>query len=156
MMTDTIPDVRKTITVEASAVRAFTVFTEQFDSWWPRSHHIGGGEMAEAVLEPKTGGRWYERGVDGTECDWGRVLVWEPPTRLVFTWEINAEFQRDESRASEVEVLFVPLTPDRTRVELTHRKLDVHGDAAAKLREPLDSEGGWSGLLALYGARVVA
>jgi uncharacterized protein YndB with AHSA1/START domain len=156
MMTGTIPDVRKEITVEASAKRAFEVFTTHFDSWWPRSHHIGGGEMAAAVIEPRTGGRWYERTADGTECDWGRVLAWEPPTRLVLTWEISPEFTRDENRASEVEVRFVPLTPDRTRVELIHSKLDVYGEAGAQVRSTVDSDGGWGALLALFGAELAA
>jgi uncharacterized protein YndB with AHSA1/START domain len=155
MMTETIPDVRKEITVEASAKRAFTVFTAHFDSWWPRSHTIGGGELAEAVIEPHTGGRCYQRNTDGSECDWGRVVAYEPPTRLVLAWELSPEFVHDPSRPSEVEVRFVPLAADRTRVELTHRNLDVYGDSAAKLREALDSEGGWSGLLALFGAEVV-
>jgi uncharacterized protein YndB with AHSA1/START domain len=156
MMTDTTTPVRKTITVDAPRDRAFAVFTEGFDRWWPRSHHIGTAELAESVLEPRAGGRWYERGVDGSECDWGRVLAWDPPARLVLSWEISADWKPDPDRASEVEVVFVAEGPDRTRVELTHRGLEVYGDATAQLRGALDSEGGWTGLLALYATAVTA
>src|SRR4051794_8206613 len=81
--------VRREITVQASPERAFAVFTVQVDTWWPRSHHVGAAEMAEAVIEPRAGGRWYERGVDGSRCDWGDVLAWEPPHRLLLSWQIG-------------------------------------------------------------------
>ena len=85
--------VRKEIVVEAAAERAFRVFTDKFDRWWPRDHHIGKAELKEAVLEPRAGGRWYEIGVDGSQCDWGKVLAYEPPRRLLLAWQLNADWQ---------------------------------------------------------------
>ena len=98
--------VRKELMINASQRRAFQAFTEQMDLWWPRSHHIGKSEMKEAVLETKQGGRWYEVGVDGTECNWGKVLVWNPPHKLVLAWQITAEWQYDPNFLTEVEVNF--------------------------------------------------
>jgi uncharacterized protein YndB with AHSA1/START domain len=141
----TIPALHGTITIGVSIERAFSVFTERFDTWWPREFHIGRAEMAEAILEPRGGGRWYERGVDGSECDWGHVEAWEPPARLVVTWQINGEWQYDPDplHASEVEVRFIAEGPERTRVELEHRLLDrlVHGQA---LRDGIGQGGGWT------------
>jgi uncharacterized protein YndB with AHSA1/START domain len=142
--------VRKTITVDAPRARAFEVFTSGFDRWWFRQHHIGAAEMAEAVLECREGGRWYERGVDGSECEWGRVLVFEPPERLVLAWQINDAWQHDPELVTEVDVRFVAESPDRTRVELEHRHIDRMGDGAAQIHEALDSPGGWSGLLEAF------
>ncbi len=107
MSQTTIAPVRYSVTVPISAQRAFTLFTEGFNTWWI-GHHIGKAELAEAVIEPRVDGRWYERGVDGTECDWGKVLVYEPPGRLVLTWQLNSEFEYDPdlTHASEVEVRF--------------------------------------------------
>jgi uncharacterized protein YndB with AHSA1/START domain len=141
--------VRKSISVEASQEHAFKVWTEGLDSWWRRDHHIGEAEMAEAVLEPREGGRVYERGVDGSECDWGRVLVFEPPSRLVVSWQINGDWKYDPdmSRASEYEVRFIAEGPTSTRVEFEHRHLERHGEAAQKLFEAFDSDGGWMGAL---------
>jgi uncharacterized protein YndB with AHSA1/START domain len=145
--------VRKTITVRASRERAFTVFTEGFSTWWPESHHIGAADLAEAVIEPAAGGRFYERGVDGTECDWGRVLAYEPPDRVVLAWHLQGDwsYDPDPAKASEVEVRFVADGPDRTRVELAHRHIERH-DAAEKVLRGVDSDGGWSGILAGYAA----
>jgi uncharacterized protein YndB with AHSA1/START domain len=150
--------VRKQITVEASPERAFEVWTSELDSWWPRSHHIGEAELAEAVLEPRVGGRAYERGVDGSECDWGRVLVWEPPSRLVVSWQINGEwkFEPDLEQASEYEVRFIAEGPTTTRVEFEHRNIERHGEAAPKLFESFNSEGGWGGILKQFADAVEA
>ncbi len=147
--------VRRAITVQASAERAFEVFTGRFDTWWPRSHHIGAADMKEAVIEPREGGRFYERGVDGSECDWGRVLAWEPPSRLLLTWQIDAEWQYDPDpeHASEVEVRFTP-EGDGTRVELEHRHFERHGADGAKIRDAVGQEGGWGGLLGMYAEAV--
>ena len=120
--------VRTTITVAAPQERAFTMFTEGFNEWWPRTHKIGPAELAEAVLEGREGGRWYERDTDGSECEWGRVLVWEPPSRLVLAWQISGEWAYDANLLTEVEVSFVAEGENRTRVELEHRGLDAFGD----------------------------
>lgn len=144
------------IVVNADIEHAFSVFTSGFDRWWPREHHIGQAEMREAVLEQKTGGRWYERSVDGSECDWGRVLVFDPPTRLLLSWHLQGDwgYDPDSAHASEIEVHFLVEAPDRTRVELEHRALDRHGAGAEGVRTGVSSPGGWPGLLERYSAAV--
>jgi uncharacterized protein YndB with AHSA1/START domain len=154
MTTDTA--VRHGITVAVPPDRAFATFTAAFDRWWPRSHHIGEAELAEAVIEPREGGRWYERGVDGSECDWGKVLVWDPPRRLVLSWQLSSEWAYDADLWTELEVTFSAEGPDRTWVELEHRGLDAYGDQMEKMRDSLDSDGGWRGLLERFGAAAVA
>jgi uncharacterized protein YndB with AHSA1/START domain len=139
--------VNREITVDAPVERAFEVFAEHFDTWWPRSHKIGGADLREAVLERKTGGRWYELGVDGSECEWGEVLAYEPPNRLHLTWRLNGQWQVDEA-ASEIEVTFTPLA-EGTTVSLVHSHLDRLQYADA-LRQSIGGDGGWSGLLARY------
>jgi uncharacterized protein YndB with AHSA1/START domain len=152
-----IPALHGTLTVDVPLDRAFRVFTESFDSWWPREYHIGQTEMAEAVLEPRAGGRWYERGTDGSQCDWGRVLAWEPPHRLVVTWQINGRWQYDPdpAHASEVELRFIADGPDRTRVEFEHRHLDrlVMGE---DLSEAFKGAGGWSSVLQRFADAAAA
>ena len=130
MTTGTRISVTKSVTVNAGRERAFTVFTEKFFTWWPKSHHIGDAELADAVIEPKVGGRWYERGVDGAECDWGRVLAYEPPDRVVLSWHLQGDwsYDPDPAKASEIEVRFVKEAARRTRVELTHRHIERHDD----------------------------
>ncbi len=136
----------RTITVAAPQERAFKVFTEQFGSWWPREYSIGEAEMADFVLEPKVGGRWYEVGVDGTECDTGRVTAYEPPDRVVFAWQLDGtwQFDPDISHASEVEVRFIAEGPHSTRVELEHRGFENHGDGAQGVHGGVDNPQGWS------------
>ena len=147
--------VRKEITVEASQARAFDVFTREHGAWWPlATHHIGSAAAETAIIEPHAGGRWFERAADGSECDWGRVLVWDPPGRLVLAWEISADWKHDESIDTEVEVRFVSLGPARTRVELEHRRLDRYGAAAEQMRGIFDSENGWTNILRLFAALV--
>jgi uncharacterized protein YndB with AHSA1/START domain len=147
--------VSKTVTVEVSQERAFEVFTAGFSRWWPLdTHHIGSADCAEAVIEPHAGGRWFERGADGSECQWGRVLVWQPPTRLVLAWQIDAQWQFDPELVTELDVRFLPDGDGMTRVELEHRHIERFGDKAAALRESLDSPDGWSGLLAAFADRV--
>ena len=154
---DTGLAVRKSISVEASQERAFSVFTEGMGTWWPLdTHHIGAADAAAAVLEPRVGGRLFERGVDGSECDWGRVLVWEPPDRFVYVWQINADWQHDTSIESEVEVRFIAEGPTRTRVELEHRKLETFGDKAENMHEAFDSSGGWGALLESFASAAAA
>jgi uncharacterized protein YndB with AHSA1/START domain len=148
--------VRQTITVAAPQERAFRMFTEGFDQWWPRTHKIGGAELAEAVLEGREGGRWYERDLDGSECDWGTVLVWDPPARLVLAWQITGEWAYDADLHTEVEVTFASDGPDMTRVELEHRGLDAYGDRASEMRDTFESPGGWTGILERFAQAVAA
>jgi uncharacterized protein YndB with AHSA1/START domain len=144
--------IRTSIVVEAPLERAFAVFVEDFDRIKPREHNMLGVDIAETVLEPREGGRIYDRGVDGSECQWARVLACEPPDRIVFSWDISPQWQieTDPSRTSEVEVRFVSETPDRTRVELEHRNLERHGEGWAGLREGVGGEGGWPLYLERY------
>jgi uncharacterized protein YndB with AHSA1/START domain len=137
--------VRTQIVVEAQIERAFRVFTEDFDRIKPREHNMLGVDIAETVFEPREGGRIYDRGVDGSECQWARVLAYEPPNRVAFSWDISPQWQieTDLEKTSEVEVRFVSETPERTRVELEHRNLDRHGGGWEGEREAVGSEGGW-------------
>jgi uncharacterized protein YndB with AHSA1/START domain len=151
--------VRKSITVEAPAERAFEVFTSGMGRWWPLdTHHIGATEPNEVVVEPRAGGRWFERAPDGSECDWGRVIAWEPPQRVVFGWHLGPEwkYDPDPAFATEVEVRFVPEGATRTRVELEHRGFEVHGDRADELRIPVSGEGGWGTLLERFAKEAAA
>jgi len=142
---------RKVVSVQAPPATAWRVFTEKIGTWWPlATHKIGKAPAVSVVIEPHVGGRWYERGEDGSTCDWGRVLSWEPPSRLVLTWEISADWQHDPNLRTEVEVRFVAEGKDRTRVELEHRHLDRYGARRDEMRGIFDSEGGWSGLLASF------
>jgi uncharacterized protein YndB with AHSA1/START domain len=139
--------VRKSIVVKAPQAHAFEVFTACFGSWWPKSHHMGKTEMQNVFIEPRKGGRWYEIGVDGSECLWGEVLVWEPPSHLALSWHLNSRFELDEEVESSVEVRFIAEDEKSTRVELVHhiRAADADG-----IRAAVDSPQGWSGLLGLY------
>ena len=142
--------VNKELVVEVPQERAFRVFTERFDAWWPREHHIARSPMKQAVLEARQGGSWYELGEDGTRCDWGKVLVWEPPERLVLAWQINGQWQYDPSLVTEVEVRFTPQGPQRTHVTLEHRCLEKMGATAAQMKGALGGDGGWGRLLKLF------
>jgi len=142
-MTTIIEPVRKQVIVEATPQRAFRIFTESW-SWWPREHHIGKADLDKVVLEPRTGGRWYERGVDGSECQWGKVLVWDPPKRVVLAWQISGEWRYDPSLITEVEVKFTPIAAGKTRVELEHRDLERFGANAETFRNAVDSPEGWA------------
>ena len=148
--------IRTEVVVDAAQDRAFKLFTEQFDKIKPREHNMLGVDIAESVLEPQAGGRVYDRGVDGSECQWGRVLVCEPPERIVFTWDISPHWQieTDLSRSSEVEIRFIAEPGERTRVELEHRHLDRHGDGWEGLRAGVEGDDGWPLYLARYAAQV--
>jgi uncharacterized protein YndB with AHSA1/START domain len=145
--------VRSEIVVDAPIERAFAVFTEQFDRIKPREHNMLGVDIAETVFEPRVGGSIYDRGVDGSECRWARVLAYDPPERVVFSWDIGPTWQleSDPDKASEVEVRFVAESPERTRVELEHRNIDRHGDGWEGLREGIASPDGWPLYLQRYG-----
>ena len=157
-MTASEAPVRKSITVQASADKAFRVFTEGFDGWWPRTHHIGKSPMTKAIIEGFAGGRCYSQQADGTDCDWGSVLVWEPPHRFVMAWRITRSwgFEPDLAKASEVEVRFTPEADGSTRVDLEHRYFERHGEGWEAMRTSVDSTGGWGTLLGLYAARAAA
>jgi uncharacterized protein YndB with AHSA1/START domain len=137
--------VRTAIVVDAPIDRAFRAFTEDFDRVKPREHNMLGVDIAETVFEPRVGGRVYDRGADGSEFQWARVLAFEPPNRLVFSWDLNPQFQieSDPDRTSEVEIRFIAESDRRTRVELEHRNLDRHGDGWEDTRDAIGSEGGW-------------
>jgi uncharacterized protein YndB with AHSA1/START domain len=146
--------VRKTVSVKAPAEHAFRVFTEGMDTWWPRTHHIGRSPMKKAVIEGHPGGRCYTVQEDGSDCDWGQVLVWEPPHRFVMAWKITHTFgfEPDPAKASEVHVSFTPEPGGFTRVDLEHRHLERHGEGAETMRASVDSPGGWTAILQLYKA----
>jgi uncharacterized protein YndB with AHSA1/START domain len=146
--------VRKVLSVKAPPAIAWRVFTEQMGTWWPLAHYkIGKANAVDAVIEPHVGGRWYERGEDGSTCNWGSVLSWEPPSRLVLSWDINADWEYDPDLKTEVEIRFVPEGENGTRVELEHRRLDRYGERRDQMRAVFDTEGDWGRLLAMF-ARV--
>jgi uncharacterized protein YndB with AHSA1/START domain len=140
--------VRQSVVVDAPQDRAFAVFTEGMTSWWPLdSHTIGEKPAVAAVIEQRAGGRWFERAGDGTECDWGRVLEWDPPHRVLLSWEITCDWRHDAGVRTEVEVRFHAEDDGRTRVDLEHRGLESYADRAEEMRGIFDSDGGWRGLL---------
>ena len=141
------------IVVEAPIERAFQVFTEDFDQVKPREHNMLQVDISETVFEPRVGGRVYDRGVDGSEYQWARVLAFEPPNRVVFSWDLSPQWQieSDLERTSEVEVRFIAETAERTRVELEHRNLDRHGEGWEDARDAVGGEGGWPLYLQRYG-----
>ncbi|GAB2841599.1 SRPBCC family protein [Lentzea nigeriaca] len=134
--------------VKASADHAFKVFTEKFVTWWPASHHIGKAKLRDVVVEPREGGRWYEIGTDGAECEWGEVKAWEPPSRLLLAWHLDGDwdYDPDPARASEVEITFAS-EGDGTRVELVHRGFERHFTKPERVREGVGGDGGWGGIL---------
>jgi uncharacterized protein YndB with AHSA1/START domain len=133
------------VVVDAPIDRAFRVFTEEFDRIKPREHNLLGVEIAETVFEPRVGGHVYDRGVDGSECRWARVLAYEPPKRVVISWDISPRWQIETNleRTSEVEIRFIAETPQRTRVELEHRHLERHGGGWEAERDAVRGDGGW-------------
>lgn len=148
--------VRKVMIVQARADVAWRVFTDNMGTWWPlATYKIGKANAVDVVMEPRVGGRWYERGDDGSTCDWGRVLAWEPHSRLVLSWEISADWQHDPTVKTEVEVRF-SAEGASTRVDLEHRLLNYYGGRAAEMQGIFDSEQGWKGLLDAFAARASA
>jgi uncharacterized protein YndB with AHSA1/START domain len=150
------PVVRHHVVVPGTPERAFAAFTERFDDIKPREHNMLGSPITSTTFEPWVGGHIVDRGEDGSECRWARVMVFEPPTRLVFSWDIGPTWQleADSENASEVEVRFIPEGPDRTRVELEHRHLDRHGPGWLSLRDGVDDAQGWPLYLARYASLV--
>ena len=150
--------VRNSIVVEAPIERAFSVFTEDFGSFKPREHNMLQVEIAETVFEPRVGGHLYDRGIDGSECRWARVLAYEPPDRVVFSWDISPHWQIETNpdKTSEVEVRFIAEAPNRTRVELEHRNLDRHGEGWEAARDGVGGDQGWPLYLDRFAERIAA
>jgi uncharacterized protein YndB with AHSA1/START domain len=144
--------VRRQIVVDAPIDRAFSVFTERFGDFKPPEHNLLAVAIAETVFEPRVGGHIFDRGVDGSECHWARVLAYEPPHRIVFSWDISPQFQIEEDprNTSEVEVRFIAETPERTRLELEHRNIDRHGPRWQGVVDGVAGDEGWPLYLARY------
>jgi uncharacterized protein YndB with AHSA1/START domain len=142
--------VRKSVRVSAPRERAFEVFTAGIGRWWPKTHHIGAADLDTHVIEPRQGGRWFERCVDGSECEVGKVLVWDPPARLVLAWQLNADWKYDPNLITEVDVQFIAESASDTRVELEHRNLERMGDGVDTIRQKIDAPDGWGALLQLF------
>jgi uncharacterized protein YndB with AHSA1/START domain len=150
--------VQNSIVVEAPIDRAFSVFTDGFGTFKPPEHNLLEVEIAETIFETHVGGHIYDRGVDGSECRWARVLAYEPPNRVVFSWDISPQWQieSDQEKTSEVEVRFVAEAPDRTRVELEHRNLDRHGPGWESERDGVAGDQGWPLYLDRFADQVAA
>ena len=134
----------------------FSVFTDGFHTWWPREHHVNESGLDTVVLEAGVGGRWFERGVDGTECDWGRVLLRDLPRHVAMTWQLDPDWNVGvpEAMASRVDVRFESLGDSRTRVELVHDGFANHGAGWERIRDGVGAAGGWAGILASFGSMV--
>jgi uncharacterized protein YndB with AHSA1/START domain len=153
--------VRKSVRVQAPIERAFSVFVEQMETWWPATHHIGKTPFESIFVEPRVGGRWYERDVEGKLVDWGKVLAWDPPHRVTLSWHVGPGHDSpdwvcdpDPAKASEVEIRFSPDGPAATLVELEHTKLERRGEGYQQLRAIFDGPGAWITILSLYAAKV--
>jgi uncharacterized protein YndB with AHSA1/START domain len=147
--------IRAQVVVQAPINRAFSVFTEGIGTWFPREYNVLPVEIAERVFEPRVGGHVYDRGVDGSECHWARVLAYEPPRRVLISWDISPRWQieTDVKKTSEVEVLFISEGAERTRVEVEHRHLERHGEGWEQARDAVGGEGGWGWCLQKFAER---
>jgi uncharacterized protein YndB with AHSA1/START domain len=155
-MIETIEAIRREVVVEVGRERAFELFTADMTSWWPPAHHIGSAPIEQIVIEPRTGGRWYTRHTDGTETYTGVVTAWEPPSRLVVTWQIGADWKYHPDLVTTIEVRFSSDGESRTRVRLEHRDLEAFGADAHAMRGTFEEPGAWSATLAAYAARAGA
>lgn len=155
-MIETMPAIRREVVVGADPADAFRIFTADMTSWWPPAHHIGSAPIAEIVVEPRAGGRWFTRHTDGTETSTGVVEAWEPPGHLALTWQIGADWRFHDDFVTVVDLTFRPEGPGRTRVVLEHRGLEAYGDAAEAMRETFEQPGAWDGTLAAFAARVAS
>jgi uncharacterized protein YndB with AHSA1/START domain len=149
-MIGTIPSIRRDVVVAAPPERAFAVFTASMTDWWPAAHHIGQAPIERVVIEPREGGRWYTHHQDGTETSTGFVTAWEPPERVVLTWQIGADWRYHADLITTVEVRFTAEGPDRTRVSLEHRDLERFGADAERMRQTFEGPGAWTATLAAY------
>jgi hypothetical protein len=151
----------KSVRVKAPIERAFSVFVEQMETWWPATHHIGSTPLETIFIEPRVAGRWYERNTKGEVCDWGTVLAWDPPHAVRLSWHVGPGHDSPEwvadmdmAKASEVEIRFTAEAGGTTLVELTHSKLERHGEGAEQLRDVFDGPGAWSGILACFAKKI--
>jgi len=144
--------VKRSVIVKANRQRSFTAFTGNMAAWWPASHTIGGSQNPQVVLEGRAGGRWYERSPTGAECEWGKVLVWDPPGRLVLAWQLNGLWKYDPTFITEVEITFTALRSGETRVDLEHRNLERFGEHAIRVHDAIGAEKGWLGILKIFQA----
>jgi len=151
----------KSVRVKAPIERAFSVFVEQMETWWPATHHIAKQPFQTIIVEPRVGGWWYERDAEGNKCDWGTVLAWDPPHLVRFSWHVGPDhnspdwkFNPDLTKASEVEIRFTAEPTGTTLVELVHSKLERHEGDAAKLRETFDSPDAWTGILGKFAEAI--
>jgi uncharacterized protein YndB with AHSA1/START domain len=144
--------VKKSVVVKADVERSFNAFTTRIGKWWPRTHSIGSTPQADVIIEPRVGGRWYERSGDGSECEWGKVLAWDPPGSLILAWQLDGDWKYNPALVLEVEVTFTALEAGMTRVDLEHRNLERYGDRAAEVREKIGSDRGWLGILESFVA----
>lgn len=151
-MIQEIESIRREVVVPVSTEKAFEVFTSGITSWWPSDHHIGSAPIEQIVIEPHEGGRWYTRHEDGSETSTGFVMAWEPPERLVITWQIGAAWRYDPSLVTTIEVRFEAEADDRTRVRLEHRDLERFGPEAPRMREVFEAPGAWDATMAAYAA----
>ena len=150
--TATTEPIRKEVVVDVDPDRAFEIFTADMTSWWPSAHHIGSAPIDTIVVEPHAGGRWYTRHQDGTETSTGSVGAWDPPHRLVLTWQIGADWRYHSDLITTVELRFLEAGPGRTRVVLEHRDLDAFGADAAAMRTTFDAPDAWVATLQAYRA----
>lgn len=155
---EAVTAVRQHIVVDAPIERAFSVFTQRFGSFKPREHNLLAVPIAETVFEPRVGGHLYDVGIDGSECRWSRVLAYEPPNRVVISWDISPQWrlETDPAKTSEVEVRFIAEGPSRTRVELEHRNLERHGDGWENVRDGVAADGGWPLYLERYAQQAAS
>lgn len=151
-------DLRVDVTVDASIERTFATFTERTHEWWPSMYRLGGAERTHLQIEAVEGGRWFEVGTDGSTCDWGRVLAWEPPRRVALGWQITPSFgpESDPDRASRIDVRLVPEGVERTRVTLVHSGFERHGEGWELVRQGVDGNGGWPGILVTFASVAAA
>jgi uncharacterized protein YndB with AHSA1/START domain len=150
----TLDPVFKSVVVSTDATRAFEIFTKRIDRWWPAAYRVGAGcAITAMVVEQHVGGRWYARLEDGSEHEIARILVWEPPHRIVFAWEMTAQWKRDPALTTEVEIRFVPEGLAATRLELEHRGFERHGHVnGATLRNRMN--GGWPSILDAFASEI--
>ena len=148
--------IRRQLVVPAAQERAFELFTAGMTSWWPPAHHIGSAPIEEIVIEPREGGRWYTRHTDGSESSTGFVSAWEPPERVVLTWQIGADWRYDPKLVTHVDVRFIAEAPQRTRIELEHRDLERFGPEAERMRLMFEGPSAWAATLAAYAGAVEA